>query len=445
MKFTSTIISTADRGVGKILLGRASPSCNRIISSRYFNCSPTTIRSAPLIATNTPGKYQIQPPAPTVLLHPTTSTQRFFKTSSSNESTSSALGPRKIEHASLTDAAMTDLFRQFSESLDDNKNNNQVNKDSNEEVLTMEGIRQLLESIGERPDEETLESMFKSADLNNDGVLQLDEFLSASDYVLGGAPARIIIVVGGPGSGKGILCTRLAEECGVTHVSGGDLLRDEVKRGTKLGKQCEEIMNGGGLVSSAVMTTLIRKHMQSFPGQRILLDGFPRSVENAHDFIELMGTPEVALHLECDDTILMERIIKRGEQAKDDVNGEGARSDDNFDTALQRLRTFHKYHKPTMDWLRGQHVPIVHLDCSGTPENVWNQLLAIGRLMRPVAQINGNGGAQLEKGRENADLDGALPLPLPPSGDDRSMSIFQKLKHRLTSSDTTKDGIYQDR
>jgi len=246
-------------------------------------------------------------------------------------------------------------------------------------------------------------------------------------------------VVGGPGSGKGILCARLAEECGVTHVSGGDLLRDEVKRGTQLGKQCEEIMNGGGLVSSAVMTTLIRKHMQSLPGQRILLDGFPRSVENAHDFIELMGTPEVALHLECDDTILMERIIKRGEQAKDDVNGEGARSDDNFDTALQRLRTFHKYHKPTMDWLRGQHVPIVHLDCSGTPKNVWNQLLAIGRLMRPVAQING--GSPLEKGRENADLNNALPLP--PPDDDRSKSIFQELNCRLTSD--TKDGIYRDR
>jgi len=388
------------------------------------------------------GNYQIES-APTTTLHPTASTRRFFKTSSSNEeSTSSAVGPRKIEHASLTDAAMTDLFRQFSESLD-----NQASEDSNEEVLTMEGIKQLLESIGERPDEETLESMFKSIDLNNDGVLQLDEFLNASDYVLGGAPARIIIVVGGPGSGKGILCTRLAKECGVTHVSGGDLLRDEVKRGTKLGKQCEEIMNEGGLVSSAVMTTLIRKHMQSFPGQRILLDGFPRSVENAHDFIELMGTPEVALHLECDDTILMERIIKRGEQAKDDVNGEGARSDDNFDTALQRLRTFHKYHKPTMDWLRGQHVPIVHLDCSGTPENVWNQLLAIGRLMRPVAQINGAASSPLEKERENADADSndAFPLPLPPSDDDRSMTIFQKLKNRLTSSSDTKDGIYQER
>ena len=45
-----------------------------------------------------------------------------------------------------------------------------------------------------------------------------------------------------------------------------------------------------------------------------------------------------------------------------------------------------------MDWLREQHVPIVNLDCSGTPENVWDQLLAIGRLMRPAAQLSGKKG-----------------------------------------------------
>jgi adenylate kinase len=202
---------------------------------------------------------------------------------------------------------------------------------------------------------------------------------------LGGAPARIVIVVGGPGSGKGILCNKLAQECGVVHLSSGDLLRDEVQKGTPLGKEVAEIMRRGELVSSAVITALIRRRTRQFPGRRILLDGFPRSVENAHDFLTLMGKPELALHLNCDDTILMERIMKRGQEGKE--NGT-KRSDDNFDTAIQRLRTYHKYHHSTMDWLREQHVPIVNLDCSGSPENVWNQLLAIGRLMRPAAQLS---------------------------------------------------------
>jgi adenylate kinase family enzyme len=194
-------------------------------------------------------------------------------------------------------------------------------------------------------------------------------------------------VVGGPGSGKGILCSRLAKECGVVHLSSGDLLRHEVSRGTPLGLACAEIMKRGELVSSAVITALVRRHMRSFPGRRVLLDGFPRSLQNAYDFVELCGKPELALHLDCDDTVLLERIIKRKHQNQ---GGGQQRADDDVDIALRRLRTFHKYHKPTIDWLREIHVPVVNLDCSGTPENVWEQLLAIGRLMRPAAQFREN-------------------------------------------------------
>lgn len=242
-------------------------------------------------------------------------------------------------------------------------------------------MRELLYSIGEKPDEKTLRNLFSAADTSNDGKLHLEEFLEAADSVLGGAPARIVLVVGGPGSGKGLLCTRLAEECGIVHLSSGDLLRDEVNENTPLGRECADIMKRGELVSSAVITALLRRRMRRFPGRRVLLDGFPRSLENAYDFMALCGRPELALHLECDDTILLERIIKRSNE--NDIK----RPDDNIETALKRLRTYHKYHKPTMDWLREQHVPIVNLDCSGSPEGVWSQLLAIGRLMRPAAHL----------------------------------------------------------
>jgi adenylate kinase len=198
---------------------------------------------------------------------------------------------------------------------------------------------------------------------------------------LGGAPAGILLVVGGPGSGKGHLSKRLEKECGVVHLSSGDLLRDEVRRDTVLGRQVQDIMAKGELVSSAVIVTLMRRVMRNHPGKRVLLDGFPRSLQNAHDLVELCGRPQLALHLECDDTILMERILKR--------SGEGGtqRDDDNIHTALKRLRTYHKFHNSTMEWLREQHVPIVNLDCSGTPESVWEQLSAIGRLMRPAVKM----------------------------------------------------------
>eukprot|EP00558_Chaetoceros_sp_UNC1202_P006123 CAMPEP_0197235974 /NCGR_PEP_ID=MMETSP1429-20130617/3273_1 /TAXON_ID=49237 /ORGANISM="Chaetoceros sp., Strain UNC1202" /LENGTH=343 /DNA_ID=CAMNT_0042694705 /DNA_START=257 /DNA_END=1288 /DNA_ORIENTATION=- len=310
-----------------------------------------------------------------------THTRTFQTWSSESNSQFEGDKPGSLAFAECEFSAISDLFYQFAQ-------NDQEEDGADGHYLTLERVRDLLGSIGEKPDDQTLTRLFRAADVNKDGKLSLDEFLIASDSVLGGAPARIVIVVGGPGSGKGILCERLVEECGVVHLSSGDLLRDEVQRGTPLGRECAEIMKKGELVSSAVITALIRRHMRSFPGRRVLLDGFPRSVENAHDFLSLMGKPELALHLDCDDTLLMERIIKRGQEGAE--NGQ-KRADDNFETAIQRLRTFHKSHKPTMDWLREQHVPIVNLDCSGTPENVWNQLLAIGRMMRPAAQLRTEG------------------------------------------------------
>jgi adenylate kinase len=218
--------------------------------------------------------------------------------------------------------------------------------------------------------------------------------MKASDMILGDAPARIVLIVGGPGSGKGVLSTRLERECGVVHLSSGDLLRDEVRKDTVLGREVSEIMARGELVSSAIIVTLIRRVMRNHPGKRVLLDGFPRSLQNAHDLVELCGRPELALHLECDDTILMERIITRGEQATKEAATSSSsvtqqpRADDNFRTALKRLRTYHMYHGSTMDWLRQQRVPVVNLDCSDTPDHVWSQLVAIGRLMRPATRIS---------------------------------------------------------
>mmetsp|Transcript_1967 Transcript_1967/g.2897 ORF Transcript_1967/g.2897 Transcript_1967/m.2897 type:complete len:565 (+) Transcript_1967:70-1764(+) len=243
-------------------------------------------------------------------------------------------------------------------------------------------VKDLLEGSGEQPTDACVQKLFEVADSDGDGLIYCKDFLANSDTFLAGRPAGIILLVGGPGSGKGVLSGRLAEECGLVHLSSGDLLRNEVAQGTALGKKVEEIMKAGELVSSAIMVSLMRKVMKDHPGKRILLDGFPRSQENARDLVELCGKPELALHLECDDTILMERIMKRAASATE----EGGRADDNFHTALQRIRAHHKYTHLTRELLREHHVPIVFLDASATAEGVWKQLSAIGRMMRPAVK-----------------------------------------------------------
>jgi len=260
--------------------------------------------------------------------------------------------------------------------------------------------------VGERPDDDTLASLLADVDAHGDGRLGLDCFLRAADRLLGEAPARIVLVVGGPGSGKGELCRRLATTCGAVH------LRSVVVLFFGFGSNLfvlsrfyfGDVLPPSPLSCSNVIHHTLRGKRNS-PKKRLvpLLDGFPRSLENARDFVELCGPPELALHLNCDDTVMIERILSRaangggggGGDDSGDANDAGAaaaaaaaaRSDDNVHTAIQRLKNYHKHHNPTMSWLKEIRVPIVELDCSGTKEDVWGQLTAIGRLMRPAVKL----------------------------------------------------------
>lgn len=240
--------------------------------------------------------------------------------------------------------------------------------------IDMNGARRLLESIGERPDESSLRELFRSADHADVGEIGLQGFLSASDHVLN-RPVQIIIVVGGPASGKTILCNRLAQDCSVEHLCAADLLRDEVNKGTPLGKEIASLQSRGSTVPGAIILALVRRRMREHPNRRALLTGFPRNQQDAEDFCDIIGRPELAISLDCTDTILMERELQRTDsKASGDV-----------DEAIQKLRSFRKQHKATVSLLQEQHVPIVNLDSSGSTDNVWQQLLAIGRLMRPAS------------------------------------------------------------
>jgi Adenylate kinase len=216
--------------------------------------------------------------------------------SSSSLSFGSSTPALPAPYRTLDREAVADLFHQYAKMRD-----GLYSLDAND-------ICELLKGIGEeRPDQKKIEHLFRVADLDGNGVIDMEEFLENADTFIRDNPARIILVIGGPGSGKGVLSRRLETECNVVHLSSGSLLRDEVDRQTALGREVQDIMASGRLVSSAIMVALMKKKMRDHPGKRVLLDGFPRSLENAHDLVTLCGKPELALHLVCDDTILMVR------------------------------------------------------------------------------------------------------------------------------------------
>jgi hypothetical protein len=104
--------------------------------------------------------------------------------------------------------------------------------------------------------------------------------------------AKILFVVGGPGSGKGTQCAKIAEEYGYTHISSGDLLRDEVKSGSERGKKLNEMMQKGQLVPNKVVLDLIKEAMLAKvdSSNGFLIDGYPRQVDQGTEFEKEVGS-----------------------------------------------------------------------------------------------------------------------------------------------------------
>lgn len=90
-----------------------------------------------------------------------------------------------------------------------------------------------------------------------------------------------LILLGAPGSGKGTQATRLAETYGLQHLSTGDLLREEVRRGTVLGAEAKGYMDAGKLVPDGLILGMVRGRLEAGREKGFLLDGFPRTLAQA--------------------------------------------------------------------------------------------------------------------------------------------------------------------
>lgn len=156
----------------------------------------------------------------------------------------------------------------------------------------------------------------------------------------------IVVVMGGPGCGKGTQCDKIKGKYGYTHLSTGDLLRADVASGSARGKELAAIMEKGELVSLAIVMDLLKEAMvAALPTSKgFLVDGFPRDMEQAEKFSAELGMARVAISFECSDKILTDRCIERGKKS--------GRNDDNPESVKKRIDTFHKQTMPVADFYK---------------------------------------------------------------------------------------------
>ena len=179
-----------------------------------------------------------------------------------------------------------------------------------------------------------------------------------------------VILLGGPGAGKGTQAGYIKDKYGIPQISTGDMLRAHVKAGSDLGKAAKKIMDEGGLVSDDIIMGMVKERITEDDCKNgFLFDGFPRTIAQAEALKE--GGVEIDAVVEID--VPDEEIIKRmsgrrvhlasgrtyhvvfnapKEEGKDDVTGEPLiqRDDDQEETVRARLRVYHDQTEPLIEY-----------------------------------------------------------------------------------------------
>jgi len=182
-----------------------------------------------------------------------------------------------------------------------------------------------------------------------------------------------VILLGGPGAGKGTQANYIKEKYGIPQISTGDMLRAAVKAGTPMGIEAKKVMDAGGLVSDDIILGLIDERLkQDDCNNGYLFDGFPRTLAQA-DSLKNNGVPvDAVVEIDVDDNEIIKRMSGRRvhlssgrtyhvtfnppkEEGKDDETGEPLiqRDDDQEDTVKERLNVYHDQTEPLISYYSG--------------------------------------------------------------------------------------------
>ncbi len=166
-----------------------------------------------------------------------------------------------------------------------------------------------------------------------------------------------LVIFGAPGSGKGTQSDKLISRYGLTHISTGAILRDNIAKGTELGKIADSYISKGQLIPDDLVTEMLADVIDSHPESKgFIFDGFPRTIPQAVALDKLLEERGENLHsvigLEVPDDQLIERLLNRGKDS--------GRSDDNLETINKRLEVYHSSTSPLKEFYNndGRYEPI---------------------------------------------------------------------------------------
>ena len=179
-----------------------------------------------------------------------------------------------------------------------------------------------------------------------------------------------IILLGAPGAGKGTQAQFICEKYGIPQISTGDMLRAAVKAKSELGKQVEEVMVSGGLVTDDIIIALVKDRIKEGDcGKGFLFDGFPRTIPQAAALIEGDIQIDIVLEIDVNDDEIVKRLSGRRVHVEsgrtyhvvynppklagaDDVTGGELiqREDDKEEIIRNRLNVYHLQTKPLVDF-----------------------------------------------------------------------------------------------
>ena len=207
-----------------------------------------------------------------------------------------------------------------------------------------------------------------------------------------------IVLLGAPGSGKGTQAKKLMADKNIPQVSTGDMLREAVAEGTRFGLKAKSIMEAGNLVPDEVVLGIISERLGQPDAQEgFILDGFPRTTQQALDLEELldqMGTPlNSAVLMDVDFDILMKRLTGRrtcsltgkllnvyfsSQEELDECADAGGeliqREDDNEETIGNRLDVYRENTEPLIEFYRKRD-KLVTINAEGSIDEVYERLV----------------------------------------------------------------------